>query len=95
MAGEGDVLLLSPGHYFMPDEASLICRSIRVIGMGMQQQVWTIWGDISYVMTSTYATTLSAPSIHPHDRMLSFTITLMTTASSAAAGAMWSLRILA
>ncbi len=39
MAGEGDVLLLSPGRYKMPDEASIIRRSIRVIGMGIRQQV--------------------------------------------------------
>ena len=40
MAGDGDVVLLSPGRYHLTDEASYFRNSIRVIGMGLTQQVW-------------------------------------------------------
>ena len=41
MAGDGDVVLLSPGRYHLTDEASYFRNSIRIIGMGLTQQVWT------------------------------------------------------
>ncbi|GAX81356.1 hypothetical protein CEUSTIGMA_g8787.t1 [Chlamydomonas eustigma] len=44
-AGEGDVLLLSPGRYSMPDDASIILRSIHVIGMGITNQEVVLYND--------------------------------------------------
>jgi hypothetical protein len=39
LAGDGDVVLLAPGRYLLNAEASHMRRSIRVIGMGVTQQV--------------------------------------------------------